>query len=274
MAILRVLLILLIYISASYAEVQRIVSVAPNVTETLYYLGAGDKVVAVSDFCNWPTQVKDKPKIGGMLNPSFEKILALKPDLVVISRDGTPKEVYQKLIDLRLNVYVFSPKSLRDIPQEVTKLGRKIGKTREAKAVVKDFTEQLKKIKKSFNNEKALFVIWEEPLVVAGKSSHLNEIMEMLGLKNIAEFSSINLETLIKLNPDIIFFGSGHEFTSHRLLSQLKDTNAVKKGYVYYVSDKVYHLSPRIIEGIKEMAEIGYNLNNEKRISTSKNKKQ
>lgn len=273
MAILRVLLVVLLYVTATFAEPQRIISLAPNVTETIAYLDAVDKLVAVTDFCTWPQEIKNKTKIGGMLNPSYEKILALRPDLVVISKDGTPKEVYQRFVELGLNVHVFAPKSLKDIPQELRKLAEKIGKTKEAEKVIENFNKELSKIKESFHNKKALFIIWDEPLTVAGKSSHINEIMELLGLKNIAEFSSLNLETILRLNPEIIFFGTGHEFLAQRILSKLKDTDAVKNGNVYYISEKIYRLSPRIIEGIKEMAAISYNLNNDKRSATSKNKK-
>jgi len=98
MVVLKAFLIILIFFSFAFAESQRIISLAPNVTETLYYLEANDKLIAVSNYCNWPNEIKNKPKVGGMINPSFEKILSLKPDLVIISRDGTPKEVYQRLM--------------------------------------------------------------------------------------------------------------------------------------------------------------------------------
>ncbi len=240
----------------TFAQPERIISLAPSVTEALYYLGAIDKVVAVSDYCEWPEEVKNKPKVGGMINPSYEKILALKPDLVIISKDVTPIEVYNRLIELGIKVHVYAPETLKDMPDELIKLGIAIGKERQAKIVVHEFQKNIKKVKRTFNNQKALFVIWSDPLIVAGKSSHINEVMNLLGLKNIAESSSINIETVIKLNPNIIFFGVGHKTAPERVLAKLKDTNAVKKGNIYFISDKIYHLSPRIIEGIEEMANI------------------
>jgi len=281
MVVLKAFLIILIFFSYAFAESQRIISLAPNVTETLYYLEANDKLIAVSNYCNWPKEIKNKPKVGGMINPSFEKILSLKPDLVIISRDGTPKEVYQRLIDLGLNVHVFAPKNLRELPQEIIKLGSIIGRANKAKEVAQNFQRELNKIRKVFNGEKALFIIWHEPIIVASESSHIDEIMKNLGLNNIAKFSSrmgffpfslaqnqnnrmkpqndtggINVEEIIKNNPEVIFLGTGHEVLIDHLLSQLKDTSAVKKGNIFYVSDKIYRLSPLIVEGIKEMAGI------------------
>jgi len=257
MFVLQLIFLFIFFTSSVLAEEpQRIVSLAPNVTETLYYLEANDRVIAVSNYCNWPEEVKNKPKVGGIINPSFEKILSLKPDILIISRDGTPKEVYQRLKDLGLNVYVFAPKNLKELPQEIIKLGSVIGKTDKANQVSQNFQKEINKIRKVFQGQKALFIIWHEPITVAGESSHIDEIMKILGLRNIAKFSSMNVEEIIKNDPEVIFLGIGHEITVKHLLFQLKDTTAFKKGNIFYVSEKVYRLSPRIIEGIKEMADI------------------
>ncbi|WP_353684579.1 helical backbone metal receptor [Thermodesulfovibrio sp. 3907-1M] len=254
MRILVSFITFLILATTGFAEPQRIISLAPSVTEAVYYLGAIDRLVAVSNYCKWPQEVTKKPKAGGMMDPSYEKILSLKPDLVIISKDVTPKEVYNRLVELGIKVHVYAPETLKNMPDELIRLGIAIGKEREAKIVAREFKESIKKIKKPFNGQRALFVIWAEPLTVAGKSSHINEVMNLLGLKNIAETSSINIETVIKLNPEIIFFGAGHKTVYERLILKLKDTNAFKKGNIYFISDKIYHLSPRIIEGIREMA--------------------
>lgn len=256
MVVLRVFVIILVFFAQAFAEPERIISLAPSVTETIYYLGAGESLIAVSSYCNWPEEVKNKQKVGGMLNPSFEKILSLRPDLVIISKDVTPKEVYQRLKDLGINVYVFSPGNLKELPEEIIKLGIAIGKRKEAQQVALNFQKEIKRVKKVFHGEKALFIIWAEPLTVASASSHIDEIMRILGLRNIARFSSMNIEEIIKMNPEVIFLGVGHEVATARLIYQLKDTYAVKNGNIFYVSDKIYHLSPRILEGIKEMAGI------------------
>lgn len=247
-------LIIFSFSSVCFGQVQRIVSLAPSVTEAIYYLGAIDKVVGVSNYCKWPEEIKNRTKVGGMINPSYEKILALKPDIVVISKEVTPKEVYHRLIELGLKVHVYAPQSLKDIPDELIKLGRIIGKEKEAVSVGNEFLKNINRIKKSFKGQRALFVIWAEPLTVVGKKSHINEVMNLIGLTNIAESSSINIERVIKMNPEIIFFGVAHKSAySESLILKLKDTDAVKNGKIYCVSDKIYHLSPRIIDGIVEM---------------------
>lgn len=276
MVVLIFFLIFLLSVNTVYAEPERIVSLAPNVTETLYYLRAGDKIKGVTDFCDWPEDVKSKTRVGGMLNPSFEKIVSLKPDMVIISKDGTPKEVYLRFKKLKMNIYVFNTRYIRELPQEIIKLGQAIAREEESIKVAREFNEEINKLRKSFNNQRALFIIWLEPLIVAGTNSHIHEIMEILGLKNIAHdvpytFNQINIEEIIKRDPEIIFIGKGHfpeEYTKN-FLSKIKHTTAVKKGQIYYITDRIYHLSPRIVEGIKEMSQIGYNLNN--KIKNGKN---
>lgn len=260
MAFLKIFIFIVFFVYSAEAYPERIVSLAPNVTETLYYLGAGDRIVGVTEFCKWPDDVNKKERVGGMINPSFEKILALKPDLVIISRDGTPFEVYKRLIDLGVNVYVFHVKSFFELPFELLKLGEYIGRHREAKFLAEYFNLKMNKMKNSFNGQKGLFIIWTEPLTVASESSHIGEIIRFLGLKNIASnslpYMEINIEEIIRLNPDIIFIGIGHNrnFNHSSIIEKLKQTNAVKKGNVFLISEKIYHLSPRIIEGIEEIA--------------------
>lgn len=259
MRLIAALLMIIFSSLSAFAEPKRIVSLAPSVTETLYYLKAFDKVVGVSNYCNWPEQTKEKVKIGGMVNPSYEIILSLKPDLVIISKEVTPKEVYEKLISLGLNVHVYAPMSLEDFFYEVKRLARVVGREKEAEKMLKDFKEELKAIKKDFKGKKALFFIWPEPIVLAGEKSHISDVMKFLGIVNLSKSSSLNIEEIIKLNPEIIFIGSGHRTKAENLILKLKDTDAVKRGNVFYISERIYRLSPKIIEGIKEMVSVKIN---------------
>ena len=269
MFFLQLILLFIFFTSSVWAEEpQRIVSLAPNVTETLYYLGAGDKIVGVTEFCNWPEEVKNKPRVGGMINPSYEKIISLKPDMVIISKDGTPKEVYERLKKFNLNVYVFNARHISNLPEEIIKLGETIGKKNEGIKIAKKIIMDINELKKSFKKQKAIFIIWLEPLIAVGANSHINEIMNILGLKNIASdipltYVPLNVEEIIKKDPEIIFIGEGHAGKEYleKFLERIKYTSAVKKSRVYYINETIYHLSPRIIEGIKDMSRIGYNLN-------------
>src|SRR3972149_8378310 len=106
---------------------RRIVSLAPSTTEILFALGLGDRIVGVTSFCDYPEEAKTKPKIGGMSNPSLEAIVSLKPDLVVMTTDGNPKEVEERLRSLKIKTYVFRARMLHELPGGIRELGSAVG---------------------------------------------------------------------------------------------------------------------------------------------------
>jgi iron complex transport system substrate-binding protein len=247
---------------------QRIISLAPNVTEVLYDLGLGKQIVAVSTYCNYPPEVKGKPKIGGMSNPSLEAIIALKPDLVVLTDDGNPRMIAQRLSKLNIPTYVFRARRLDDLPKEIRKLGIVVD--------VQDRAEQsARRIEEVFNGysakrqrlhapalRKALFVVQSEPLIVAGPGTAIDDALNLLGLKNIAadapnRYPHFSLEDVIRRSPDVIFIVKTHDTQSNRsaqFLKKLSHLKAVREGKVFYIGDPLLRMGPRITDGIDEMA--------------------
>ena len=115
------------------APPKRIISLAPSTTEILFALGLGDRIVGVTTFCDYPEAAKTKAKIGGMSNPSLEAIVSLKPDLVVMTTDGNPQEVEERLRDMKIKTFVFTARMLRELPGGITGNGsgnRRQGKRR------------------------------------------------------------------------------------------------------------------------------------------------
>jgi len=244
---------------------QRIISLAPSITEILFALGLGKKIVGVTVFCDRPPQAKKKPKIGGMTNPSLEKILRLKPDLVILSIDGNPRDVYQKLQSLKIKTYVFKARRIFELPQAIRELGKVLSVEHQAGLLAEQIERAIDKYKVNIHphkRKKAIFIIWPEPLIVAGPNTAIDDAMQLVGLVNIAHDAKVrypkySLEELVRRNPDVIFIGKGHvemKKISSNLLKKLKMVKAVRDGRVYFVSDALYRLGPRIIKGIKEMA--------------------
>lgn len=246
----------------------RIISLAPNVTEILYDLGLGPQVIAVSSFCNYPVEVKAKPKIGGMSNPSLEAIVAMKPDMVILTDDGNPREIKQRLSHLHIRTYVFSAKRPADLPSEIRKLGKFLGVQSRADRSAARIERVIRQYRKKFQPvagialRKVLFVVQPEPLMVAGPGTAIDDVLKLLGLHNIAadapiEYPRFSLEQVILQSPDIIFIGKGHDdmqAQSGRLLKKLHMLEAVKNKQVYYIGDPLFRMGPRITEGIREMA--------------------
>ncbi len=246
----------------------RIVSLAPSVTEILYDLGLGDQIIAVTTFCDYPPQAMDKPKIGGYSNPSIESIIAMKPDLVVMIDDGNPLEIQDRLSKLDIKTYVFRAKRLKELPQGIRDLGIVLGirdrafkRAARVENVIHKYERQAQKSPPRYFRKKAIFIIQPEPLIVAGPDTIIDDALRLLGLQNVASdatspYPKYSIEEVIRQSPDIIFMGQGPmtREISKGLLRKLGSLEAIKKGRVYYTSESLYRLTPKVISGIEEIA--------------------
>lgn len=267
--ILAVLVILLCLASpACGAAPSRIVSLAPNITEILYELGLGDRVVAVTDYCDYPPAVKAKPRVGGFTNPSLEAVVGAKPDLVILTDDGNPRVIYNRLRDLGIPCHVFKPRRLRELPGGIRELGAVLGVGKEASALAarieKDMAalERKARQKRALPPKSALFIIQPEPIVVAGPGTLIHEAFGILGIRNAAadgkdKYPKFSLEEIISRNPDYLLAGQG--FMSGGGIERLKDRlhmlPAVREGRICVVTERLYRLSPRAVGGIEEVAQ-------------------
>jgi iron complex transport system substrate-binding protein len=246
---------------------QRIISLAPAVTEILYDLGLGNQIIAVSTYCNYPPAARLKPKIGGMSNPSLEAILAMKPDLVVLTDDGNPREIEARLRKLGIRTHIFRAKRLDELSHAIRTLGAalhvpKVADQRAAR--IKQVIDQYRQ--KTGARErtplKVLCVVQPDPLMVVGPGTTIDDVFKLLGLRNVAagmksEYPRYSLEEVFRQSPDIIFIAQGHgnmAVASRRLLNKLNQLEAVRRGRVYYTGDSLMRLGPRIPEGIAEIA--------------------
>ncbi|HDK16372.1 MAG TPA: hypothetical protein ENG75_00310 [Nitrospirae bacterium] len=207
--------------TASNAESpKRIISLAPSITEILFAAGLEDRIVGVTNFCDYPEQAKEKPKIGGIANPSLEAVVSLKPDIVVMTMDGNPREFQQRLDAMGIKTYVFRSHRISELPDGI----RKIGIALDEKKMFEDLALRIEQSLDGFNTAKAntsgkmLFVIWPEPLIVAGPGTAINDAINLLGGINIAEdakgrYPKYSIEEIIRRSPDVIFFGRGKVWT-------------------------------------------------------------
>jgi len=268
---------------------KRIVSLAPSTTEILFALGLGDNIVGVTSFCDYPQAAKAKPKIGGMSNPSLESVIVLKPDLVVASTDGNPKEAVERLRDLKIATYVFAAKRIAELPRGIRDMGASLGVPEKAEVLARKIESALERRSvsgingrgkisanrkgpvlegssrgQSADHKKVLFIVWPDPLIVAGPGTAMDDAITLLGYENIAKEAKItypkySLEEVIRRSPDVIAIGKGSGMdmraVSRGFLVRMSSVPAVKKGAVCYMSDSLYRLGPRIVYGIEELAE-------------------
>jgi iron complex transport system substrate-binding protein len=264
--LLSAVLVLFSVVSSAPAEPpERIISLAPNLTEILFEIGLGDRIAGVTQFCDYPPEALKKPKVGGMSNPSPEAVVSLKPDLVVMTTDGNPREFEERLRSLKIKTYLFSARRLSELPREIRNLGAALGAEKDAGILAGRIENTLRRLqdKRHARPQKVLFIIWPEPLIVAGPGTAIDDSIKLLGQVNIAagtriSYPKYSLEEIIRQSPDVIFIGMGHtevKEISQGLLKKIAQVPAVRNHRVFFLSDGLYRLSPRIVRGIQEMAE-------------------
>jgi iron complex transport system substrate-binding protein len=194
----------------------RIVSTSPSITETLFALGLGDRVVGVSAYCRFPPQVATLPKVGGFLKPDAELIAGLRPDLVVVHEIGNGLD--RRLASLRIPFIVVERGTLASAYSSMRQIAAAAGVPERADALVADVHRRLDAIRREGSaraKPRVLFIIGRRPgqladLIAIGPGSYLNELIEIAGGVNVMaiagqpEYPRISMETVLRLNPDVI----------------------------------------------------------------------
>lgn len=255
---------------------ESIVSLIPSNTEITYALGMGDAVVGVTDNDNYPEEVLDVEKVGGM-EFNVEKIISLQPDVVLAHASGAHNSEagLKQLQDAGINVIVVKDATSIDGAYDSIKfIGQVTGTTEKAKEVVNEMKEKLESIeeKAATISEEDKKNVWVEisgapEIYTAGKGTFIDEIIQAIGAKNVAAdlegWPKVTEEDAVLFNPDIIITTYGHytENAREKVLSRdaWKDVPAIQEEQVYDIhSDKVTRTGPRLIEGVEELAKAIY----------------
>ncbi|MCX7719938.1 MAG: ABC transporter substrate-binding protein [Dictyoglomus thermophilum] len=250
---------------------ERIISLAPSSTEILFAIGAGDKIVGVTDYCNYPKEALAKEKVGGFSNPNVEKIISLNPDLIVLYK-SFPKEIFNQLEKNlpNTNFIVLDPKTYEDVMKDINLLGKALGKEDEARKVynnmLKTWLEIQKKTISIRKSPKVLFLVWNDPFISVSPSTFLGDLLRKIKAINIVEnkepeYPVLSVEFIVAKNPDIIIIGEMSGISINSILNHplLKETNAVKNKRVYTINDDlVFRPGPRLADGLKELFKLIY----------------
>ena len=246
---------------------QRVVSLAPSVTETLFALGFGDRVVGVTTYCDYPAAAKRLPKIGGFINPSLEAIAAARPDLVIGVRDSSHPVKTKEIENLGIKVVLISVTSLNDILNSFRSIARLLGRPEAGDKLAHKVTRQFEEVKKRVApvpRRSTLLAVGLRPLVAVGGKNFIDELISLAGGDNIAGNAAqpwLNLpdEYVVAKAPQVIIqAGMGSDRgTSAKYWGDLQSIPAVKEGRVYsYPSDKILRPGPRLGEGLEEIARL------------------
>jgi iron complex transport system substrate-binding protein len=246
----------------------RVVSLAPSITETLFAIGLGQRVVGVTEFCDYPPEARAKPKVG-YRNPNLETIVALQPDLVLAPREFLGVDVVGKLEQLKIPAFILDAKTVEDIPSHIQTIGRMLdhaGPANQAAMTLRQHLAELRTKIEALPRPRVLYVLNSQPLITVGPGSFLHHLIELAGGANVAArakapYPRLNMEEVIKGDPELIVFpGGGAEGIpeSERQLWQRWTTiSAVRDRRLHEVpSDLLNRPGPRIVQGLERLARI------------------
>ena len=260
------------------AAPQRIVSTAPSITEMLYALGLGDRVAGVTNYCRYPPEARLKPKIGDYTSPNLEAIAALKPDLVIIQTN--PVRLAERLAALRLKTVEINQEDLAALYNSIRVVGGATGAEAEAARLTESIRGKLEQIRgraAGLPRTRVMFVVGRTPnrlngLVVAGKASYLNEIIQTAGGENVfhdapGAYPTVSLEEVLGRNPDVVVdigdMSDGASVTEDhkrevvQLWGTVPSLAAVKQRRVFAVGPDIFLVpGPRIVEAAEAFLEM------------------
>jgi iron complex transport system substrate-binding protein len=247
--------------------VRRIVSLAPSLTETIYALGLQDRLVGDTDYCDYPTDAQKKHKVGGGINPSIEEIAALHPDLVLMTKSYNRLDTVHALESLGIPSYATDPHSVEQILTSTEKVADLLGAAEAGAALTKDLSRRLAELQQRIATlppKRVLFVVWTEPLMSIGKDTFLADALRHAGAVSIVDstqsWPQVNLEEVVKLQPDFLVFAASHFQSGPRELETLAELpgwrilDAVRNHRLAVISDAVNRPAPRIVSAIEDLA--------------------
>ena len=240
--------------------VQRAISTAPNITEIIYALNAEDKLVAVSNWCDYPLQAKQKPNIGDFANPSLERIIALKSDVIFAStQKRTP--TLDKFEQMGLTVVCLHPKNFDELLRSIQLIGKIFDKQIKADSLITQMKSGLSQLQQFDDSLRVYVEIYANPLMTVSNNSLLGEMITLAGGKNIAfdlsqPYPTISAEKIIVTDPQVIITAYPN-VTKEEIANRLgwQNVSAIKNGNIFtnINQDILLRPSPRVIEGIKAL---------------------
>jgi len=243
---------------------QRIISGIPSITEMLFALGLGDRIVGVTVNCNYPPEALKKEKVGGFFL-NLEKVVSLRPDLVVLLEDAQKLEI-KKLRDWGLPVYTINPHTVEEVMNAILELGKITGKEKEAAKVVQEMQRRIKALPSPppffrifLKKPRVLIVLGNHPLVVAGRGTYLDDLIKRAGAENVvkmvASYPQYSLEELWKENPDYLIIPQGVIKEEELNETRFQKLEAVKRKKVLFIeADLLSRPGPRVVEALEKIA--------------------
>jgi iron complex transport system substrate-binding protein len=241
------------------AQTKRIISIAPSFTEILYALGMGPQIIATSNFCDYPPEALKTEKVGDVLNPNIEKIIRLKPDLVLCGawKWSLPEKLRAAGIEV---LEIKDAENLNDSLQRIIIIGQKVGKEKEAHSIVEGMKKEIETIKtRAAGARRKVYIELDAGQWTVGGASYLNEVAEIVGLENIFHdrkepYLMVTMESILMRAPDVIMSlnRTKQEYQSMpvwQAATCVRDGKIIDRESINW--NAITHQSPRLVEGIQ-----------------------
>lgn len=247
-------------------QAQRVVSLAPSITELLFSAGADANLIGAVEFSDYPEAAKKIPRVGSYANFDYEAIVKLKPDLIIGWHSGNPAEKIAHLENLGFKVFLIEPRHLDDLAKSVAQLAVLAGNPQQAEHSINTFNQTILPLQARFKNTLPVTVfyqIWHQPLMTLNNQHLFNELLERCGGVNVFGTLAplapkIDIEAVIKANPDVII-ASGMDAARPEWLdqwTQWPQITAVKKGHLFFIPpDLLQRQSLRAAEGMRQICD-------------------
>jgi len=251
------------------ADVKRIVTLAPNLTEIVYALGLADKLAGDTNECDSPPEAKSKPHVGEPQNPSLEAIVALHPDLVLATTSINRVETADALERLGIAVYTTAgdTQTVLGMLGSISRMAELMGAKPQGAEMVGRMRQRLEALHARLQDRPmvhVLFVVWEDPLITIGQNTFIADALRWAGAESVViskqNWPQLSIEEVVRLQPDYIIFTSDHGGTGATQLADLRsrpawrDLDAVELGHVVDVSEEAVRPSPGLVDAIVQLA--------------------
>jgi iron complex transport system substrate-binding protein len=242
----------------------KLVCLAPSIVDDVYSLGAGNDVIAVSEYTTYPADAAKKPTIGAPLNPSLEKIIALHPDLVLGTGDMNHLPSIDQLERYGIPVFVVNPHGIAGIYKSIASLGHALNRDSDAAHLLRDLQSREQSVRARVLDKPAvrLFMpVWYDPIVTAGRHAFITELIEVAGGNSITsdiaqEWPQVSLEAIVARHPDALLLIKGSKVSLAELSGRpgWQGLSAVREGRVFFVDKRIDLPSPAAIYAMEELA--------------------
>ncbi len=242
-------------------KVERAISLAPNLTENVFAIDAGNTLIGVTEYCDFPEDAKKIQKIGDTIKPNIENIIALKPQIILVSTASQLENFTKQLDENNIAVFVTDPKDLEGVYRNLIQFGEIFGKTEKASEIVASLRKRVAEVELKINTTKDLKVfvqISREPLFSIGKTSFLNDVIKRAGGISVTDsinepFPKLSKETALASNPEAIILSESPNNIEPN--DVFKDSNASKNKRIFKVNADIFSRpGPRLVEAIEIIA--------------------